>query len=170
MSTLSRLLSHPRALAQGLAPKHATSPKDLGAYSPREILMRKPISAHEFLLPCTCFGFASLTNTGNKSAPKLVKPSSGLKRKAHHQGNRCPLRGQSLTKLSLALALLRSVFSLSRAPVAPRAVFSLSHSMDCLCVKGEPSSTATREPLPLQALNTPRSCRVKLRHTAAAES
>ena len=101
---LSRLLPLQRALAYGLAPKHATSPKDLGAYSPREILMRKPISALEFLLPCTCFGFASLTNTGNKSPPKLVKPRSGLKREAHHQGNQRPLRGQSLAKLSPALA------------------------------------------------------------------
>ena len=70
MSTLSRLLPPQRALAYGLAPKHATSPKDLGTYSPREILMRKPISAHECLLPCACFGFASLTNTGNKSPPQ----------------------------------------------------------------------------------------------------
>ena len=88
----------------GLLPKHATSPKDLGTYSPREILMRKPISAHECLLPCTCFGFASLTNTGNKSPPKLVKPRSGLKREAHHQGNQRPLRDQSLAKLSPAPA------------------------------------------------------------------
>ena len=54
----------------GLLPKHATSPKDLGTYSPREIPMRKPISAHGCLLPCACFGFASLTNTGNKSPPQ----------------------------------------------------------------------------------------------------
>ena len=145
---LSRLLPLQRALAYGLAPKHATSLKDLGAYSPREILMRKPISAHEFLLPCTCFGFASLTNTGNKSPPKLVKPRSGLKREAHHQGNQHPLRGQSLAKLSPAPAP-QEFFppSHEHLPSLER-VFS-SHSMDCLCVKGGPSSTATREPLPL---------------------
>ena len=57
---------------KGFTPKdHATSPKDLGTYSPREITMRKPISAHGCLLPCACFGFASLTNTGNKkSSPR----------------------------------------------------------------------------------------------------
>ena len=177
MSTLSRLLPPQRALAYGLAPKHATSPKDLGTYSPREILMRKPISAHECLLPCACFGFASLTSTGNKSPPQgrevTLRPLEGSApsgKPTPHQGSQHPLRGQSLAKLSLALAPLRSFFPSHEHLSSLERVFSLSHSMDCLCVKGGPSSTATREPLPLQALNTPRPCRVTLRHTVAAVS
>ena len=103
MSMLSCMLPHQRALAQGLAPKHATSPKDLGTYSPREVLMRRPISAHEFYYHVCCFGLASLTYTGNKSPSKLVKPRSDLKRKARHQGNQHPPRGQALAKLSPVL-------------------------------------------------------------------
>ena len=147
MSTLSRLLPPQRALAYGLAPKHATSPKDLGAYSPREILMRKPISAHEFLLPCTCFGFASLTNTGNKSPPKLVKPRSGLKREAHHQGNQRPL--PSIAKLSPALASKEFFLSLTSICRPSSGFFLPCASWTACASKGGPSSTATREPLPL---------------------
>ena len=154
----------------GLLPKHATSPKDLGTYSPREILMRKPISAHECLLPCACFGFASLTSTGNKSPPQgrevTLRPLEG----SAPPGKPTPSTRPKTRQAKSSARAPQKFFSLSRAPVAPRAVFSLSHSMDCLCVKGEPSSTATREPLPLQALNTPRPCRVTLRHTVAAVS
>ena len=147
MSTLSRLLPHPRALAQGLAPKHATSPKDLGTYSPLEILMRKPISAHECLLPCACFGFASLTNTGNKSPRKLVKPRSGLKREAHHQGNQRPLRDQSLAKLSPALAPLRSFFLPLTSTCRPSSGFFLSHSPWSACAsKGGPRAPRLESP------------------------
>ena len=153
MSTLSRLLPPQRALAHGISPKHATSPKDLGTYSPREILMRKPISAHECLLPCACFGFASLTSTGNKSPPQgqevTLRPLEGSApsgKPTPHQGSQRPLRGQSLTKLSLALALLRSVFSLSRAPIAPRAVF-LSHTPWTACAsKGSPRAPRLESP------------------------
>jgi len=39
--------------------------------------MRKPISAHDQLSLCFGFGFASLTNAGNQSLPKLVEPQEG---------------------------------------------------------------------------------------------
>ena len=149
MSMLSRLLPLQRALAYGLAPKHATSPKDLGAYSPREILMRKPISAHEFLLPCTCFGFASLTNTGNKSPPQAREATLRPQEGSAPSGKPTPsTRPKSRKAKSSARA--SEVFPLSHEHLPSlKRVFSPSHSMDCLCIKGGPSSTATREPLPL---------------------
>jgi hypothetical protein len=170
VSTLSRLLPHQRALAQGLAPKHATSPKDLGTYSPREILMRKPISAHEFLLPCTCFGFCLSNQYREQESPQAREATLRPQEGSAPSGKSTPSTRPKSRQAKSSARAPQKFFSLSRAPVAPRAVFSLLHSMDCSCVKGEPSSTATREPLPLQALNTPRPCRVTLRHTAAAVS
>ena len=137
----------------GLLPKHATSPKDLGTYSPREILMRKPISAHECLLPCACFGFASLTNTGNKSPPQgrevTLRPLEGgapSGKPTPHQGSQRPLRGQSLGKLSLALAPLRS-FSPSHGHLSPLERFFLSHTPWTACAsKGSPRAPRLESP------------------------
>ena len=107
----------------GLLPKHATSPKDLGTYSPREILMRKPISAHECLLPCACFGFASLTNTGNKSPPQgrevTLRPLEG----SAPSGKPTPSTRPKSRQAKSSARAPQEFFSLSRAPVVPRAGF-----------------------------------------------
>ena len=147
MSTLSRLLPHQRALAYGLAPKHATSPKDLGAYSPREIFMRKPISAHECLLPCTCSGFASLTNTGNKSPPQAreatLRPQEGS---APSGKPTPPTRPKSRQAKSSARA--PQEFSLPLTSTCrPSSGFFLSHTPWTACAsKGGPRAPRLESP------------------------
>ena len=62
--------------------------KDLGAYSPREIHMRKPMSAHE-LYNCALIVGMPLSNAGNKMPYKAAKLQTSLRQ---------PREGKRLTR------------------------------------------------------------------------
>ena len=100
--------------------KHATSPKDLGTYSRHEIHMRKPISAHASLLPCTSVWVRlsnirreqkSLQARGGKTRPLEESASPG---KAYAE--------QKPRKAKFSAHASRISSSLSRALVVPRAI------------------------------------------------
>ena len=147
MSTLSRLLPPHRALAYGLAPKHATSPKDLGTYFPREILMRKPINAHECLLPCACFGFASLTITGNKSPPQgreaALRPLEG----SAPSGKRMPSTRPKSRQAKSSARAPQEFFLPLTSTRRPSSRFFLSHTPWTACAsKGSPRAPRLESP------------------------
>ena len=111
--------------------------------------MRKPISAHEFhyhvLLWFRLFNLHREQESPQGSWSHAPDP----KGKAHHQGNQRHPRGQNLAKLSPALAPQELCLSSHEQLPSLERVFSPLHFMDCLSVKGEPLSIATRELLPL---------------------
>ena len=104
-----------RALTRGSPPTTVISPKssaswassharhltkDLGAYSPREIHMRKPMSAHELYNRALLVGMPPcLTQeTRRPTRPRNSRPAS--RGKTPRQGTGRPLRDKRLAKLS----------------------------------------------------------------------
>ena len=109
-----------RALAKGHAPKkHATSPKDLGTYSPREIHLRKPISAHESLLPCTSV-WVRLSNIRREQ--KSLQARGGKTRPLEESASPGKAYAEQKPRKAKFSAHASRIFSLSRARVVPRAI------------------------------------------------
>ena len=147
MSTLSLLLPPQRALAHGLAPKTCHLTK-----GPWYLLSSR--DTHEeaykraWVFTTMCLLWVCLSNQYREQEvlPKVEKSRSDPWRGAHHQGSQRPLRGQSLAKLSLALALLRS-FSPSHGHLSPLERFFLSHTPWTACAsKGDPRAPRLESP------------------------
>ena len=154
-----------RALTRGSPPTTVISPKssdswvssharhltkDLGAYSPREIPMRKSMSVHELYNYALLVGSLSLSlsNTGNKTpcrAPKAPSQSQAASRgRTPHQEHNTLYKAGVSPELSPELTPHELFFPLAGF-VAPRAsLFSLTPHGLLARQRGAPEHRASR--------------------------
>ena len=152
-----RKIQRIRAPTRGSPPTTVTSPKssdswvssharhltkDLGAYSPREIPMRKSMSAHELYNYALLVGSPlSLSNTGNKTpcrAPKAPSQSQAASRgRTPHQEHNTLYKAGVSPELSPELTP-HKLFSLSLV-FSPSSLSFLSYASWAACKsKGSP--------------------------------
>ena len=113
-----------------LLPRHATSPKDLGTYSPREIHMRKPMSGRARRSTyAPILGFSHLTSTG-KVKPVTPQDSRHNPQRVH-RSRRNGLHRAEANRAKFKMPKMLKEFALTHAP-HPSRVFLISHSMSCL--------------------------------------
>ena len=138
--------------------RHLT--KDLGAYSPREIPMRKSMSAHELYNYALLVGSPlSLSNTGNKTpcrAPKAPSQSQAASRgRTPHQEYNTLYKAGVSPELSPELTPHKLFFPLAGF-FAPRAsLFSPTPHELLARQRGTPEHRASRAPTSLSLTHPP---------------